>query len=308
MPSWERILKETAPHTDAQGNVVPGLSADALRHKYVSALAAQTGRNVIVYYSGYLSGLTDNTSINDTDMTGFINAMEGIDPAKGLDLILHTPGGDPNAAEAIVSYLHSTFGNDLRVIVPQVAMSAGTMISCAARSVLMAKHSSLGPVDPQFSYYGLPAFNVVQMYAEAKEDLESNPNSIHYWNLIFSKLPPGFLYNAYDAIERSNILVGQWLRQYMFAGESGRELDNKIRRIRNKLNSNNMSHGCHFSYDFCRNLGMKVEELEADPAVYDLVMGVHHAFMISIELGYITKIIQNQNGACYMTRQGAQEE
>ena len=308
MASWEKVLRQTMPHTDEAGNAVAGLSADALRQKYVSALAAQTGRNVIVYYSGFLSGLSDNTSINDTDMTGFINAMEGLDRGKGLDLILHTPGGDPNAAEAIVSYLHSMFGNDLRIIVPQIAMSAGTMMSCAAHTVLMAKHSSLGPVDPQFSYYGLPAFNVVQMYAEAKEDLENNPNSIQYWSLIFSKLPPGFLYSAYDAIERSNILVGQWLRQYMFAGESGKDLDNKIRRIRNKLNSNNMSHGCHFSYDFCKNLGMKVEELEADPEMYDLVMGVHNAFLISIEVGNITKIIQNHDGACYMTLQGAQEE
>ena len=308
MPSWERILKETMPHTDAQGNPVAPLSVDALRQKYVSKLAAHTGRNVVVYYSGYLSGLSDNVSINDTDMNGFINAVIGLDRSKGLDLILHTPGGDPNAAEAIVSYLHSMFGNDLRVIVPQIAMSAGTMISCAARTVLMAKHSSLGPVDPQFTYYGMPAFNVVQMYAEAKEDLENNPNSIQYWSLIFSKLPPGFLYSAYDAIERSNILVGQWLRQYMFAGESGKDLDNKIRRIRNKLNSNNMSHGCHFSYDFCKNLGMKVEELEADPEMYDLVMGVHNAFLISIEMGNITKIIQSHDGACYMTLQGAQEE
>lgn len=308
MPSWEKILKEVQPHTDANGNTVPGLSADALRGKYISALAEKTGRNVIVYYSGFLSGLDDNTSINDTDMTGFINAMEGLDRSKGLDLIIHTPGGDPNAAESIVTYLHSMFGNDLRVIVPHMAMSAGTMISCAARTVLMAKHSSLGPVDPQFSYFGLPAFNVVQLYNDAKTDLEQNPDSLPYWSLLLSKLPAGFLYNAYDAIERSNILVGQWLRQYMFEGESGRELDNKVRRIRNKLNSNNMSHACHFSFDFCKNLGMKVEELEADPEVYDLVMGVHNAFSISIEFFSITKIIQNQHGACYMTRQNAQEE
>ena len=62
-------------------------------------------------------------------MTGFMNALKGMDCSKGLDLILHTPGGSPAAAEAIVSYLRSKFHNDIRVIVPQISMSAGTMIA-----------------------------------------------------------------------------------------------------------------------------------------------------------------------------------
>ena len=70
--------------------------------------------------------------------------LEGPD----LDLILHSPGGSPEAAEAIVSYLRSRFSH-IRVIVPQLAMSAATMISCAADEILLGKHSFLGPTDPQ---------------------------------------------------------------------------------------------------------------------------------------------------------------
>ena len=307
MPAWGELLNEVQPHVDASGNMVRGISVDTLRHKYMTALAEKTGRNVIAYYSGWLQpGREDNVSINDTDMTGFMNAMKGMDFSKGLDLILHTPGGYPTAAEAIVNYLHSMFGNDIRVIVPHMAMSAGTMISCSAKSVLMGKHSALGPVDPQFG--GTPAYNIVKEFTAAKEDMENNPNSANYWAIQLGKYPPAFLYAAQDAIELSNTLVGQWLRHYMFAGESGKELDNKVRRIRNKLNSNNMSHGRHFSYDFCKELGMKVEELEADVELQDLVLSVHHAFTITMSYFPVTKMIQNQHGACYMTRQDAQEE
>ena len=307
MPAWGELLNEVQPHVDASGNMVRGISVDTLRHKYMTALAAKTGRNVIAYYSGWLQpGREDNVSINDTDMTGFMNAMKGMDFSKGLDLILHTPGGYPTAAEAIVNYLHSMFGNDIRVIVPHMAMSAGTMISCAAHTILMGKHSCLGPVDPQFD--GTPAYNIVKEFYAAKQEMEENPASAHYWAVQLDKYPPAFLYAALDAIELSNTLVGQWLRQYMFRGESGKDLDNKIRRIRNRLNSNNMSHGRHFSYDFCRGLGMKVEALEDDPELQDLVLSVHHAFTITMEFFPVTKMIQNHHGACYMTRQDGQEE
>ena len=65
--------------------------------------------------------------------------------SENLDLILHSPGGFPEAAEGIVTYLRSRFQN-IRVIVPQLAMSAATMIACAADEVVMGKHSFLGPV------------------------------------------------------------------------------------------------------------------------------------------------------------------
>ncbi len=59
-------------------------------------------------------------------------ALEG----ETLDLILHSPGGSPEAAEAIVSYLRSRFSS-IRVIVPQLAMSAATMIACAADQIVL---------------------------------------------------------------------------------------------------------------------------------------------------------------------------
>lgn len=305
MPSWEKVIQELKAIVSSVPENDLGIALDVLRHHYLSELSKKTGRNTIVYYSGFLTGLSDNLGINPTDMTGFVNALDGLDCSRGLDLILHTPGGDPDAADSIVHYLHSMFGNDIRVIVPHMAMSAGTLISCSARSILMAKHSSLGPVDPQFSgSFHIAAYDVVQEFEDAKADLDQNPNAISYWSLVLGKYPPGMLYTARDAVERSNALVTPFLRQYMFADEEkGKELDKKIRRIREKLNSNNNSHGCPFHYDFCKSLGLKVEELEADPEVYDLVMGVHNAFSISSELRAITKIIQNQNGACYLTRQ-----
>ena len=168
MAGWDDILRELGD-TPSQTDIV--------RRKYLKALSNYTGRNTIAYYSAFLTRSVAGTDINDSDMTGFMNALKGMDCSKGLDLILHTPGGSPAAAEAIVSYLRSKFHNDIRVIVPQISMSAGTMIACAAKVIIMGKQSSLGPIDPQFN--GIPAYNIKAEFEEAKADLAVHPETLN---------------------------------------------------------------------------------------------------------------------------------
>ena len=306
MPSWEELMSEVQPHEEDNGVVVPGLSVDELRCKYMTMLSKKTGRNVIAYYSGWLQpDREDHVDVNDRDMTGFMIAMKGLDCSKGLDLILHTPGGFPTAAEGIVNYLHSMFHGDIRVIVPHMAMSAGTRISCASKTIILGKHSCRGPVDPQFG--GTPAYNIVKEFDDAKRDMQSNPESASYWAVQLNKYPIAFLYTAMDAIALSDELVGKWLRGYMFAGESGKDVDNTIRRILRRLNSNNKSHGRHYNYEFCKNLGLKVQALEDDQELQDLVLSTHHAFEITLTYFPVTKIIQNHNGEMYYSQQSAME-
>ena len=85
MPSLVQIKKE---------------SGEPIEHlkKYINLLHEHTKRNVIVYYSGWLN-VPENlpVSIDDLDMNGFMAMVHSLDVKKGLDLILHTPGGDISA-------------------------------------------------------------------------------------------------------------------------------------------------------------------------------------------------------------------
>ena len=143
MPSWNDILIEVR----AGGSI-----HDVVRRKYLAELHQLTGRNVIVYYSGWLQkgevprpGFT-GFMVNDSDKNGFMAAIYQLDKTMGLDLILHTPGGETAATESIVDYLRSMFGTDIRAVIPQIAMSAGTMIALACREVIMASTPAWAPL------------------------------------------------------------------------------------------------------------------------------------------------------------------
>lgn len=118
-------------------------------------------------------------------MNGFMNATRELDHSKGLDLILYTLGGDLCATEPIVSYLRNIFKNDIRCFVPQLAMSAGTMIACACNEIFMGRQSSLGSIDPQFG--GIPAHGVIDEFKKALVEVKDNPASVPLWQQIISK-------------------------------------------------------------------------------------------------------------------------
>jgi ClpP class serine protease len=180
MPTWNDILKEIS----AQPNAF-----DLIRRKYLKELSDKTERNVIVYYSGWLQkgNLAKHGfrfDIVDSDKMGFMSTVNGLDREKGIDIVLHTPGGSIGATESIVHYLKSIFGNDIRAIIPQIAMSAGTMIACSCSEIVMGKHSNLGPIDPQIN--GKPTHGIIKEFNKAKREIAANPRSIPIWQTILS--------------------------------------------------------------------------------------------------------------------------
>ena len=149
MPNWNEVLIAIKAE---------GSTHDIIRRRYLQKLHEKTDRNVIIYYSGWLQSPDPRGTfqITDYDKVGFMGAANNLDRSKGLDLVLHTPGGELAATESLVDYIHKLF-NDVRVIVPQLALSAGTMIACSARSIVMGKQSSLCD-SPRLSDSGGPVF------------------------------------------------------------------------------------------------------------------------------------------------------
>ena len=96
-----------------------------------------------------------------------------------------------------MAYLRSKF-NDIEVIVPTYAMSAGTMISLAANRIVMGRQSQLGPIDPQFlmGQRAQSARAVVDQFEEAKKEILEDAAAAGVWFPILQTFGPALLQEA----------------------------------------------------------------------------------------------------------------
>ncbi len=291
MPNWSKLLKEI--------NQL-GSQYDILRRKYVASMAKYTGRNVICYYSGWLQKPEVGTAnaVNDNDKIGLMTTINKLDVSKGLDLILHTPGGDTAATESIVDYLWQKFKGDIRCFVPQMAMSAGTMIACSCKEIWMGKQSSLGPVDPQFN--GTPAHGVLEEFHKAYDQIVKDPRTIPVWQPVIAKYGPAFIGECEKAVKWSTSLVIEWLGRNMFKDDTDR--DEIIKRIVTELIDHSVSyaHNRHLSNTKCKDMGLNIKDLESDQKLQDRVLSIHHIYSHTLNSTAAFKIIENNLGIAYI--------
>jgi len=273
---------------------------DSRRKEFLLAISNKTGRNVITYYSAWLTKQNiANLDIIDADKNAFMQAIYGMDKKKGLDLILHTPGGDIAAAESIVDYLHSIFGDNIRAIIPQMAMSAGTMIAISCPTIIMGKESSLGPVDPQ--YHGLSCQEAVDEFDQAVAAVSANPASLGLWQVRVSKYTPTFLVACKNALDWSKSYTKSWLACNYNLDEVAAE--NMSKPFVD--HSESKSHSRHFSIEQCKKFGLNILDLEADNEFQDLVLSLHHAYMIFFDKSTAIKAVENQLGARFLRTQSS---
>ena len=232
--------------------------------------------------------------------------METVHCLKGkkLDLILHSPGGSAEAAEAIILYLRKKF-TDIRVIIPHAAMSAATMMACASNRIVMGKQSSLGPIDPQifiptkFGTRMMPAQDIVDEFEDAEAISKNEPEKLGAWVPILDQYNPGLIKQCKRARQFSESLVKSWLSKGMLKEI---KTDEEITEIAKQLAEHNLfqSHSRHMHREAARRVfGLVIDDLEDDQIFQDLVLSVYHATTITFQAG-VLKIIENHLGKAFV--------
>ncbi|MBI2842037.1 MAG: ATP-dependent Clp protease proteolytic subunit [Armatimonadetes bacterium] len=300
MPNWTGILEELKLDGSPE-------AFDNIRRKYLIESYQYTGRPIILYASKWTQPdpniSPDVISINDEDIQGLMAVIQGL-PGDKLDLILHSPGGSAETAEAIVTYLRSKFSH-IRVIVPQQAMSAATMLACAADVIVMGKHSFLGPIDPQFVLHtplGLriaPAQAILDQFDKAQRECQ-DPANLASWLPMLSQYGPDLLVQCENHIRLSKKLVESWLANYMFRSDP--DGIQKAHDIANWLSAHKEfdSHGRHIPRIDLEARQMKIEPLEHDQTLQDLLLSVFHATMHTFTGTGAVKIIENSSGRSFI--------
>src|SRR3954447_22597202 len=145
----------------------PALQRQTLMARRRHALAAISRRREVTVItlihrqeSMSLFGFPLVRYIDIDDAESILRAIRDTPPGRGIEIILHTPGGLVLAAQQIAAALADHDGR-VTAIVPHYAMSGGTLIALGADEILIDEHAALGPVDPQLGEY--PAASLLEI-------------------------------------------------------------------------------------------------------------------------------------------------
>ena len=301
MASWSDLFSQVNDKVKKE----PDWLENELKKNLTAISKYRKDTTVIFYASAFLQKNAGSVIITREDMNGFMNALYKIPAKKGLTLILHTPGGDPNAVESIVEYLHSKF-DYIEVIVPYLAMSGGAMLCLASDRLILGRQSQLGPIDPQLTIGNKThsARAIKDGFDKAKEDITSDTKLAHLWAPILQNMGPSLILEAEKALSYSKDLVGNWLNRRMFRSiENEEDRKTVVNRIAEYFNAQEINehdrihvHGQRIGAEKLNELGIKWELLEDNQDLQNKVLTAYHLMTLIFELTNTMKFIVNTGG------------
>ncbi len=212
-------------------------------------------------------------------------AVEGLEPRReSLLVILDTPGGIVEIVERIATTLRTLY-SEVNYLVPDRAMSAGTVLVMSGDDILMDYFSCLGPIDPQIERDGrlVPALSYLAQYRRLIE--KARDGTLTTAELVLLKeLDLAELHQFELAASLSVKLIKEWLTNFKFKDWSRTETrglsvtkemkEKRAEAIATALNDHEHwgSHGRGIHMETLRSeLNLKIEDYGQDSTLKRLV-------------------------------------
>ncbi len=225
------------------------------RQALIKQIQANTCRSLICYVSG------EECAIDANDTMPFVDLLHNVQCGHNLDLLLHTTGGSIDAAEKLMGMMRRHVGTaELRIIVPDFAKSAGTLMVLGADRVVMSDTSELGPIDPQIrlSDRWQSVENYLDAYRTHAETLKDDRDNLAA-RIMLEKLEPDTLKHCETAAKRARQAAEGLLKRGMFRnGGNWTMTSSELLDTKRWL-----SHGQMISWEDAQDpqIGLKVEYL-----------------------------------------------
>ena len=230
-----------------------------LRQAKIKEIGEKTGAQILCYVSGR------DAQIDRDDTIGFVDLLHNVRRGQNIDLFLHTRGGDLDAAEKLIELVQTAVGTArLRVIVPDMAKSAGTLMALGADVIVMSDSSELGTIDPQIALndgrgnrIAHSVLNYLDAYAEHARALRENPED-PVARIMLEQIDPATL-SKFEAIrDRARNLAEDLLR---LKGKNFTQIASDLMDRRRWP-----SHGQMIKWEDANQIGLTVEYLpQTDP-------------------------------------------
>ena len=291
-----KIFKTTQDwhkYIESKGGKIGGKDLYELRKVCYSNIEESRKRPLLVYASKFLENLPQSAPnfIDLSDIDGFTDLVNSVD-SSNIDILLHSPGGRPDATERIVSILRNKF-KDISFLVPHSVYSAATMLAVSGDRIIVHPSATLGPIDPQIN--GIPARSVKRGFENIKEKItKEGPESLPAYIPLIEKYSIELLELCDDSEKLAKNLVTSWLEKYMFKGSKGEF--KKVKAIVNYLSDHDthLIHSRPLSIEHLVKLGLRVEP--ADPELKLLMWEANILLNGFFSIGPFVKLYENARG------------
>jgi len=256
------------------------------RQALIREIEARTDAVLICYVSGA------NCQIEDADTIGFVELLHNVPAGQPVDLLLHTSGGDVDAAEKLINLVRARQGDGvaLRVIVPDAAKSAGTLMALGANELIMSDSSELGMIDPQ-AYLKDDAGNDIctsvvaylEAFREHSEAFAAKPTD-PVAQAMFHRFDPVIVRKFQLYVDRTREIAMRMLNR---TGMASTLISQSLMDVRQWKSHNQM-----IGHGDARQLGLNVSYLPPDDELWQLCW--HLYCMQWLEVGKDKKLFESR--------------
>ncbi len=216
------------------------------RQALLKSLEKKAPQGTKAAYISFFCSEAANASIDSGDIPALADVLMSVGDVDELNLIISGPGGDGTIAEKMIE-LCRAYCRRFRVIVPNRAKSAATIIALGADEIVMGHCSELGPIDAQVLVVvgGLLHYVSAQSFIDARTTLEDrfaeaikdgkDPRPILQQ---IAGLDSPFIDHCEKLMDFSRAAASKYLGKHMFSGIKPKtKRDQAISNVLTKLTS-----------------------------------------------------------------------
>lgn len=209
--------------------------------------------------------------LRSCDSTGF----------AGLDLMVHSPGGMPDAAGDIIRVCRTYF-TSFQVIVPNMAMSAATVLAMGSDKIVMSETSKLGPIDPQMVFQTKEGafMRAAKSFIDAFSSLVNEANTLAgngrplaaHLHLL-TKQDPSWIVECIRARNATTALAKRVLKSGMLRTKNDEEVATVVESFLARGDAE--SHGSRISAGEAQAMGLPIEVMNNKSPIWSLIWEIY---------------------------------
>jgi len=263
-----------------------------------------TGYPLIVYAANTRrSSFNVPNAIDDSDITGFSDLIEGIE-SDVVNVFIHSTGGSAEATERIVNLLRENFKR-INFLIPNAAYSAATMLALSGNEVWMDDRSTLGPIDPQIiittplGVISVPTQAILDAFSKVRDILKKEPEALAVYLPMLQKYDLHIFEICENAQKLSSSLVQTWLENYMFNSMPDRK--ERAEFIVNKFSNHreNLSHARTIGIRKAQEWGLIIKDLREVPMLRRDLWKLYCLIELYFDRTPAIKLFENSKGVSW---------